>query len=152
VLIACGASVIWKAMKNFDPCNDPTLGGDCYYSRYDSAFAAAQQNYQANIDAESVAPVQNVESVQVENQDLTLSTNIILCAPVKSGGSVSQAVQDANNGIWPPYELNGQEMLISIDHNGRIIRTLKDEIHISDMVNPGDIVCISTNRSLLESH
>jgi len=51
VLIACGASVIWKAMKNFEPCNDPTLGGVCYYCRYDSAFAAAQQNYLAIIVA-----------------------------------------------------------------------------------------------------
>lgn len=88
-----------------------------------------------------------------KNEPPTLLNNMALCSEVKPGGSVSQAVQDANNGVFPPYIFGGLALQVSIDHNG--IRTIKglEEIMATGenpIVNSGDQVCISTNPARLQ--
>jgi hypothetical protein len=150
--VLCLGTVLLKAIKNIDPCDDATLGGDCYYEKYDSAFAAASDRIRDN----NAAVAQAEQPVLPINESLSetfVSTNAIFCAPVVSSGSVSQAIKDANNGIWPPKQFDGLDMLVSIDHQGkRIIRTLGEALKASDLVFSGDQVCISINRVLLEQH
>ncbi len=140
---------------------DPSLNPDAYYAAVDPSVARAmdQVNQQAMEAARNeYYDTQSASQKPVETQEPqspNMTTDMLLCATVAPGGSISQAVQDANHGEFPPYDVGGLSMLVSyLDRGGnwRIIK-LQDVMSMSPgespNVNPGDTACISLNPNLL---
>lgn len=142
---------------------DPSLNPDAYYAAVDPSVARAmdQVNQQA-IEAAEAAWDQHHTAVSNQQEPIeaqepqapNISTNMLLCATVAPGGSISQAAQDANHGEFPPYDVGALSMLVSYFKDGEWkIAKLEDVMNTSPNespnVNPGDTVCISPNADIL---
>lgn len=83
------------------------------------------------------------------------ANEVVLCTTVEPGKSVSEAAKRANNDKFPPYQFNGMDMAISLDHNGkREVASLQDIMSGKnkkmDLAAPGDQVCIAGRGDILE--
>jgi hypothetical protein len=74
-----------------------------------------------------------------------LTNDYFKCAEVVDGGSVSQAMMDANGGSLPGPTFGGVELQVQITHDGE--QTVQPYLDIFSkdpiVVYPGDEVCVS---------
>lgn len=104
-------------------------------------IASDQQG--GNVDAPQQEPVQPVmkEPGEITPPQDGMTTDVA-CAPVEGGGSVSQAVADANPGAWS----STMEHDVSIDRAGNAndqVMSLSDAMESNPPVQPGDTVCVA---------
>jgi len=127
---------------------DPSLNPDDYYASVDSSVATAMAQEQMLRQAESNITFAGQQKPIETSKPQTLNlTNDILCATVAPGGSVSQAVEDANNGVFPPFTINGLALQVRFIHSGKLTIMGLEKVMTaaeSPIVDPGDQVCIST--------
>lgn len=116
-----------------------------------AVYAANMQHYaEQTAQANATRPPSATQTPQPEMQ---FAADLLKCARVDDDGTVSDAVLRAN-GSWPPYQLNGQAMHVSLDHAGtRNIAELQAVMGggtALDVAAEGDQVCIAANKSILE--
>lgn len=77
----------------------------------------------------------------------------MLCAPVGEGGTIIQALTDANRGTFPERtDKDGYPFSVLVDHqdpatlaNIRYIMTLNKILTAPPVVSPGDLVCFTSD-------
>lgn len=142
-----------------DPFAEPPLDPMAQTAQ---ANAARNQQYQMEMTQTAQAP-KVVPTAQATQTPFVFAADHVVCAPVvddpnvANDGTVSEAVIRANHGEMPPYLFNGQEMHVSIDHNGaRTINVLEDVMNGNGdkvMTYPavGDNVCVAVNAFALQN-
>jgi hypothetical protein len=77
----------------------------------------------------------------------------VLCAPVAEGGTIIQALTDANRGTFPERtDMDGYPYSVLVDHqdpatlaNIRYIMTLNKILTAPPVVSSGDLVCFTSD-------
>lgn len=146
-LLLLGLFAVAVSGCNLDPnCQDPNLC-DNYYAKRDSKFSAAlERKAQTTAQAEQRQEMLSTPAPQALDIREMIATqeeeeNAVRCATVVPGGSISQAVQDANKGIFPPLEWNGQPLQVSFPDG--TIKTLEEALNDKNFVYPDQTICIS---------
>lgn len=118
----------------------------------EAVYAANQRYYaQQTAQAEATRPP---SATQTPRPEVQFAADMVVCARVDDDGTVSDAVYRANGSIWPPYQQNGQQMHVSLDHNGTrqidVLQTVMGGGTALDVAAEGDQVCIAVNKHKLE--
>jgi len=141
---------------NIDPCDDPMLGGDCYYSK-DPSYATAQaalrdsQRSQALLTQEAMAtPMPTIAVYEATLGPMT--TDLVYCSTVVT--NLYRAIIAANGGTYPPdtyVSVGVQVGYPNADDTDVVIQLLSYAMTSAPILHEGDLVCISINPDLIKA-
>ena len=150
VVLVLGSLV---ACKGIDPCDDPMLGGDCYYLKHDPSYATAQAAIIENdiaiahMTAEALAtPFPTFEPTVTPGP---LSTTSVSCAYVTT--NLYRAIIFANGGTdFPPETFAGMLLQVGYKQNDAIVvKPIAEAMEEDPILQPGDKICIGPNPDVI---
>jgi hypothetical protein len=149
--------VLLPGCKGIDPCEDPMLGGDCYYTRHDPGFATAQANIQESAINEARATQQAIDArttpawqPPATATSGPMTTDAVLCADVQVDGTFFSTIVLANEGTFPPETYVGLTIQAGYELNGTItVQPIADAMKDAPIVHVGDRICIGVNPDIV---